>query len=304
LKTNKISPTTHPACRSLLQKAIRRGYVDLTRTVINHLWDSGDSKWLKQRAAVITFEECWPLGADIVPRMNREDIIAQLTVVAKSVKVKDAAGLGTLAYVLSNGDRTVLTGSYYDQDIRIVAAAIARPSDFWNWAIRTSESDRQRAIVESAHKAFRGGGWPWDRAFMQAAAYLEVTDCRLHSDSTEATKGPFPFWIAIDKHTEAGRKALSSAAKTLRLPVRQLSWASFYCEGAVTNYSTESPWWNAEMKWRLMRVGLTVLQAKILWDGARPSIIDLLYEQSTSLQEHIGTFGANDNKPLQGRILG
>ena len=143
--------------------------------VADHLRKVGDIAWLRGRAAVITFEECWPLGGQLPQKPDTEKSIKSLASVAHHVKVKDAAGLGALAYALSKEDETVFEGCHEDRDIRIVLNAIQRPKDFWPWAIKQASTDETRMLVYAAHKAYKGGGWPWDRAFMQSAAYLAVT---------------------------------------------------------------------------------------------------------------------------------
>ena len=50
--------------RSLLQKSVRRGNIELV-FIVSALIQSltfREKNWFRNRAAVITFEECWPLG--------------------------------------------------------------------------------------------------------------------------------------------------------------------------------------------------------------------------------------------------
>ena len=69
---------THQLCRSLLQKAVRRGCKDLVEATTRHLAEIGDYDWVRKRAAVITYEECWPLGNDFVDLMDLEETIRNL----------------------------------------------------------------------------------------------------------------------------------------------------------------------------------------------------------------------------------
>jgi hypothetical protein len=133
----KPNPQTHQACRSLLQKAVRRGSIPLTHKIARHLQSIGDADWLKNRTAIITFEECWPLGTNLQLKADFEGLLAILTEVARAVKIKDAAGLGVLAYEFSDGDSSVLSGTPEDQHIRRVAEAIINPQDFWTWVTPT-----------------------------------------------------------------------------------------------------------------------------------------------------------------------
>jgi len=283
----KTNPETHQACRSLLQKAVRRGDTRLTREVARHLHDIGDTNWLRARTAVITFEECWPLGVQQGGQANIDSIFNTLTNVAKAVKVKDAAGLGSLAYEYSTGDHSVLLNKSEDKSIEHVCRAIEEPEKFWDWAKKSCSNDEQLALVESAHKAYRRGGWPWDRAFMQAAAYLAVSTNRLEVHPSVSKQESFPLWVALDKHTAQGKAALREAAKILGLPARQITWVSFYCESALLNEATESYWWSREIRWRLSRFNLDYDQAKTIWHKAQPIIAEILKDQTQWLQEHL-----------------
>jgi hypothetical protein len=285
----KPSADTHQECRSLLQKAVRRGEEALVGKVAAHLREIGDGAWLRGRAAVITFEECWPLGGLLPQKPDPEKSVEALECVARHVKVKDAAGLGTLAYALSKDDETVFEGCPEDRDIRIVLNAIQRPKDFWPWVLKQALADVQRALVDAAYKAFKGGGWPWDRAFMQAAAYLAITQGVPVVPRGETTSGAFPYWVALDKHTPAGKTALREVAKRLKLPARQVMWVSFYCESALANHRSPSYWWERETRWRLKQVGLTPEAAQTLWQTLQPLVAELLGTGAMVLRQHLET---------------
>jgi len=278
---------THSACRSLIQKAVRRGDLSLTRKVASHLREIGDGNWLARRTAVITFEECWPLGAKLDLSTEFTNTVNSLIRAAQSVKVKDATGLGTLAYTLSTGDDSVLSGSPEDRDIKIVSEAIKRPNDFWDWVTANCSQERQRSLVEVAQKAHRRGGWPWDRAFMQAAAYLALTEDVPTVATAKQQSKEFPFWVALDKHTPQGKQALRHAAKRIGVPSNQLFWVSFYFESALTNEATDSFWWSKEVHWRLHQVGLDFEQASFIWDKAKPVVSEILKAEAEHLRKHI-----------------
>lgn len=283
----KPTNTTHSACRSLIQKAVRCGDVSLTTKVASHLREIGDADWLTRRAAIITFEECWPLGAKLNLTTDFTSTVHSLVRAAQSVKVKDATGLGTLAYTLSTGDTSVLSGYAEDRHIKIVSEAIKRPKDFWEWVTTKCSQECQRALVDSAHQAHRQGGWPWDRAFMQAAAYLAVIEGVPDVRPAKQKLKEFPFWVALDKHTPQGKQGFREAAKRLEVSWYQLSWVSFYFESALTNKATDSFWWSKEVQWRLHSIGLDTDKARLLWDKARPVFSEILRTQGEQLQEHI-----------------
>ena len=283
----KTNPQTHQACRSLLQKAVRRGSTSLTRTIARHLQSIGDADWLKTRTAIITFEECWPVGINLHLTTDSEGVLDTLTEVTQTVKVKDAAGLGVLAYEFSDGDTSVLSGTPEDEYIRRVAEAIINPQDFWTWATQNCSQMNQQALILSSMKAYRRGGWPWDRALIQAAAYIAVTDGIPEVQLTKRPSVEVPFWVGLDKHTSQGKKALQDTARNIGVPARQLSWISFYFESARANESTESYWWLRERQWRLSKVGVDQDKASLIWEKAQPIFIQLLREETDILQKHL-----------------
>lgn len=285
---NRTKPETHQACRSLLQKAVRRGNRSLTSTIVHHLRAIGDTNWLKTRTFVITFEECWPLGAYPCTTVNFDSLLTLLLNVTEAVKMKDAAGLGSLAYEHSQGDCSVLSGVPEDKHVLFLSHAIKNADQFWQQTIQESKSDNQLMLIEAAHKAYRRGGWPWDRAFMQAAAYLALqTDDFTVPISNRIQHEEFPYWIALDKHTSQGKSALREAAKVTGIATHQLSWISFYLESAHLNDATPSYWWSREIQWRLQHIGLSYNQAQLIWNKARPVLRTILQKETEWLQQHL-----------------
>ena len=303
----KANPNTHQDCRSLLQKAVRRGNQTLVAKVVDHLYEIDDIKWLKQRVGVITVEECWPLiGEWELPKKLEEQQAAirdMLSRAAMCAKFKDATGLGSLAYALSEGDDSVLTNSDEDADIKHVSAAIQREKEYWEWIISQCSSDSTNRLVKRASVAYRRGGWPWDKAFIQAAAYLAVTDGLPKLPDRSKTESKFPFWVALDKHTPQGKAALSKAAKETGFPWRQLNWVSFYCESGRVDNLMPSRWWDREVKWRLGKVGLSLDEAESMWTKARPVFTELLQEESKHLEQHIGISNSQPNNTIDGEQL-
>ena len=303
----KANPNTHQDCRSLLQKAVRRGNHTLVTKVVDHLYEIDDIKWLKQRVGVIIVEECWPLiGEWELPKKPEEQQAAIRNVLSRAAmcaKFKDATGLGSLAYALSEGDDSVLTGSDEDADIKHVSAAIQRAKEYWEWIISRCSSDSTNHLVKRASIAYRKGGWPWDKAFIQAAAYLAVTEDLPKLRDGSKTESKFPFWVALDKHTPQGKTALSKAAKETGFPWRQLNWVSFYCESGLVYNLTPSRWWDREVEWRLGKVGLSLDEAKSMWAKVRPVFIELLRDESKHLEQHIGISNSQSNNTTNGEQL-
>ncbi len=274
----------HSCCRSLLQKSIRRGDWELADKIISHLSDAGEGRWVKKRSGVIIFEECWPLGVKLT---GPDKYISTLKIASKAVKNKDAAGLGALGLALSKGDYSVLDGRSDDRHIKVVAEAIRRPHDFWRWAYGCSDNEIL-PIVDNAHMFYKQGGWPWDLAFMQAAAYLAITFGMPPVKLTSRIM-PTPYWVGIDKHTAKGKSVLSNVATTIGCSCSLLSTVSFYLESAICNESTESSWWKREKTWNLGRYGLNSNTADKIWAKARPLCMKLLEGNSEKLIGHINT---------------
>ena len=80
-----------PQYRSLLQKAARRGFTDLVYTASARIESLGQKQknWYTAHAAIITFEECWPLGAQLVFNKRFHSKVAALVKVAGSTKARD-----------------------------------------------------------------------------------------------------------------------------------------------------------------------------------------------------------------------
>lgn len=286
LVIRQVNPNTDQRRRSLLQKAVRRGYGSLAQRVARDLEQLGDKPWLRQRIPVIIFEECWPLATSIEFPLKLPNAFVHLADVARAVKAKDAAGLGSLAYAFSEGDTSIQAEPDIDpQALRTVARAIEEPEEFWTWLEPQCEEQGQSELVSAARQAHRKGGWPWDRAFMLAAAFLAVNGPIPELETTtEEPSEEFPFWIALDKHTADGKKAFRQAAQEFNVPANQLMWASFYCESALTNKCVDSPWWAAERRWRLGKNGLTVGHARALWERIQPYMKEAVEEEADRLR--------------------
>lgn len=273
---NRDFQSLKPVLRSLLQKAVRRGYAELAQKVAYKLASNGDSAWLHTRAAVIVFEECWPCA-----NLLEDNTITSLKKVAIAVKNKNAAGLGSLAHAFSEGDPLAVDYSLHNLPIKIIAAALRRPEDFFKWASNACRNSEQSIVVRAAHRYFSQASWPWDKAFMAAGAYLACqNNVPPVNNSTSENRGAFPYWTAVDKHTPQGKAALKKTAYVLRLPEQALQWASFYFESARTQALEPSPWWQCEIKWRFEKIGLDLKEAKEMWNLASPYVESAVQPQT------------------------
>jgi hypothetical protein len=284
----KFRSDTEVRFRSLLQKAVRRGHVDLVYTT-SALLESLNAKvknWYRTRTAIITFEECWPLGRELIFNRKFYSKVAALIKVTQNLKSKDASGLGYLAYALHEGDTSVLDGTPEDKHIKIVANAIRRPDDFWHWAESQEKSEEQTALVENAAH-FKQDGMPRDRVVIQAVAYLAITTRIPSIIELQPSDQIFPFWVAFDRHTPEGKLVLRDVARDLHIPLPQLEWTCFYFEGAKTNGEIPSKWWDRYGQWRFQKVGLPAEEAHLLWDPAKPQVMEALAAESRRLQNEL-----------------
>ena len=277
--------------RSLLQKAVRRGNDELvyTTSALLESLTRKEKSWLRNRTAVITFEECWPLGAELVFNRKYHSKVAALVKVSRSAKAKGATGLGYLGYALAQGDQSVLDGGEDDRCIKIIASATQRPDDFWNWLNQTDAADDRRILVENAAR-FKNIGRPRDRAVIQAAAYLAVFHDIPLIPSQESSAQPFPYWVALDMHTPQGRRTLKDVSRDLHIPLKQLEWTMFYFEGTVTNASVASHWWEKSCHWYFRKIGIPIDEARLLWEPAKPQVKEALNEESRQLHRELYTW--------------
>ena len=303
-------PTTDQPARSLLQKAVRRSCPDVVAGALNHLYELGDVGWLRQRAGVIISEECWPLlhgwklpsgrgrGGPLLQRAAIEDVLRQA---AATAKCKDAAGLGSLAYAHSEGDADTTMGLTPEAApaVEHVSWGINNPDRFFARCVSRCEDDQCVQVVANARLTHRRRGWPWDMAFSLAAAYLCATTGlpRLPTlRERESSRGPvataqFPLWVALDKHTREGKRALASVARRHHLSPRKLGWVSFYCETGRPSDAVRSSWWNREAEWRFRKIGLSIEEAEAIWDTVRQDFVDSVKCSADALRRRV--FAAN-----------
>ena len=274
--------------RSLLQKAVRRGADNLVITACGLLESLGpkEANWLRKRTPVITFEECWTLGSDLIFNKSLHSKVAALIKTARAVKNRDAAGLGALACGLAEGDRSVLDGSAEDRDIRIVANAVLRPDDFWKWIRAQPVNGPRKALIKNAVR-FKNIGQPGEKSRSMAAAYLAAT--RSYPDplpSAHQTR-TFPYWIVFDQHTRQGTRAIRDIARDLHMTVQQLAWTHYYFEASAANEVLPSRWWDRMCRWRFQKIGIPLQEAHLLWEPAQPQLMEALIEDSHLLHKEV-----------------
>ena len=220
----KSSTDTEARYRSLLQKAVRRADADLVYTASALLASLGskEKNWYRTHTAIITFEECWPLGSQLIFNRKFHSKVAALVRVTRAMKSREASGLGYLAHALLEGDASVLKGSADDKHIKIIANAIKRPDDFWRWIADQKKPDAQTDALITNALHFKQEGLPRDRAVIQSAAYLAVIGPMPSRQEGQPADQPFPYWVAFDKHTAEGKLVMRDVARDLHIALPQL----------------------------------------------------------------------------------
>ena len=284
----KTRSHTEARYRSLLQKAVRRGHVDLVYTTSALLADLSpkEKNWYRTRTAIITFEECWQLGSELIFNRKFHSKVAALIKVTRAAKSRDASGLGYLAHALNDGDTSVLNGTADDKHIKIIANAIRRPDDFWQWIISRKQLSEKTSLVDNALR-FKQEGLPRDRAVIQSAAYLAVTGKKARPQELDPIDQSFPYWVVFDRHTQIGKLVMRDVARDLHIPLPQLEWTFFYFEGARTNGEIPSYWWDRHCHWYFQKVGLPADEAHLLWEPAKVQVFEALTKESRNLQNKL-----------------
>ena len=286
----ELKDSTDPELRSLLQKAVRRGFPRVVECAARRLSAMGDGTWLRSRTAILCFEECWPFAEHLALDTSLHSKVSSLAQIASMSKQKDAAGLGALAFAHHEGDRSMLDLVPDAATLRFVSGGLGRPERFLESALTARNSEKRYKIVGAAHQYLRSATWGSDRATILAAGFLasraEVTECVPAITFTSE----FPYWVTFDRHTERGKGVLRDLGLEFRVSYRQLLWTEFYFESAKVNSLFESPWWHAEKKWRLRREGLSLEVAAALWEKMQPILIDRLDSDANELRSRIEPF--------------
>ncbi len=255
--------------RSLLQKAVRRGNINVLEKVYSYLLSTGNKEWLKNRLFVMTYEECWPFATQI----NLNNILGSYKKLALTVKNKNAAGLSTLALALNDGSFGLHESVPEEKKIafKSVANAIKDPERFWEWIKKQPDYKANKEPIQAAELAINYAGFSYDQAMMIAAAYLALTEPVPEIQYTQPNNNPdFPFWVAFDKHTQLGKEVLNETSNQLGINTGKAKKITFYLEGAVCNQLAESPYWDMVIKWQ----GMDRQYAADTWEKMRPILIE------------------------------
>jgi len=273
-----------PLLRSLLQKAVRRGCVELVSRVTGILARMGDSKWINSRSAIIAFEECWMIAL-VMKEMPSSHF---LELIASSKKNKAAAGLGDVAYGCMQGGVSLLElDPDYRSHVKIVAAGAIRSKDFFSWVKSRAETEQQLRLIEAGQRTFTQATWPWDKVFAIAGSYLALEGVDIVEGGGVCSMSNFPYWVAVDKHTPQGKVILKDLAKSMKVSFDVLSTISFFCEGSQLNSSVYSSWWELSAATRLRSHGLTMAEAEVIWSDCKVGYISAAEQYSKQLKEFV-----------------
>jgi hypothetical protein len=166
-----------------------------------------------------------------------------------------------------------------------VAEALGRPEDFFRWLSTERQSDKSTQIIAAARAYLRVATWEWDRACILAGALCASQRVASATAPTDRlVEERFPYWVALDKHTDQGKAALREVARDLKVGYRQLIWTSFYCESARVNTLLFSPWFEAERAWRFARAKFSYERAQELWFRARERVRNRLEKDEVELK--------------------
>jgi hypothetical protein len=294
--------TTHAYCRSFLQKAVRRGQTSLALAIGEHLSDKnvGDGAWLNQRATILAFEECpqaWSTLTLSESKRNgqtswsRHQALTLIERVTGGTKWKQATGLGVLAHFANDNPETL---NDHRPAIRPHVAAVAARVSALGQGVppETSDQDKSNRPIDFAYRTFsQRQAWPWDKAFMVAANYLDELGF-VPNYVPESAKMSCPTWVAVDRHTDLGKRVITEVAVRTGRHRKIVEWTSFYAESALLNAESTATcagidWWQEERTWRLGKLGLTIDAAFQVWRGIREEIERAVIEIAGAELSHL-----------------
>ncbi|MBE0538233.1 MAG: hypothetical protein IH620_00860 [Ignavibacterium sp.] len=261
--------------RSLLQKAVRRGNENLVEKVVNYLTVVDDQTWLKNRLVVMAYEECWMYAKELILDSNKAKITGQYKSLSRAVKNKNAAGLASLAIKFTENAKGILINDEKtNNSIRSVALGIENINKFWELIVLEPGYNDNKRVIEITQQHIKKASFPEDKAMLLSAAYLSVKYPTPEIQMTEPSNDKyFPYWIAIDKHTSAGKEKYFEACREIKLDSFTGMQLGFYMEGSLCNQMLDSPYWEQMKLWQLKNMGFTLEQAVDKWGELKPLII-------------------------------
>ncbi len=295
-----MKPAPNDMERSLLQKAVRRGNVELIEKVVQYLISVDDIKWLKKRLAVIGYEECWTYSNQLDYNCKNNKLLEQYTTLACKVKNKNCDGLAYLARRFNEGQTSAIVGNKKEQTaIRSVANAVNKPVEFWEWIRSEPEYKKNKQRIDAAEKAMSKPSMERDKVIMLAAAYLSVAFPVPDTKDIAPNNRPnFPYWTAIDKHTSIGDQIITDASEKIGIQPHSGKQLTFYLAGAECNQIKDSPFFEYAKRWKFNQMGFTLKQAEEKWKELKSLIIDEAIKEGELMRKRINNI-KNDSDQFE-----
>jgi hypothetical protein len=271
-------PSPYLLEHSLLQKAVRRGNVELVEKVFKYLLNNGGRKWLRDRLAVIGYEECWPYADTLDFSCTDYELLNQYKAITCKVKNKDCDGLAYLAKRLNQWNYEAKTGTPEQQfAIQTIADGIKDDIKFWSWIENQPAYETNKDRIEAAKKARKRNVMGKDKSIMLAAAYLSVTYPIPEIEVVDPNNDPnFEYWTVIDKHTGEGEDIIGRVCEQLNIPKHDGYLLAFYFAGALCNMMQESPFFELAKSYKLKTMGFKSLnEAEAKWLELKPLIVQM-----------------------------
>lgn len=280
-----IGPINFDEEHSLIQKAVRRGNVTLVEKVGNYLIKKGNKDWLKRRLPVMVYEECWTFGDKLIDKKKYLEYYIELT---KTVKNKNAAGLAAFAKKVAGGGYEITTPGPEKSAIAKVAEAIRDPYVFWKWVENQPGYKVHKTRIDMAKTACKKVSFRDDQAMIYAAAYLAVMDQVSDTRVVGPNNGSkFPYWTAIDKHTDVGRFRIDTICDQLKYSSADGQKLVFLLAGSVCNQITDSNYWDEYVKFELKKIGGSVADAENEFEKIKDELIKATQKDVKSLKRRI-----------------
>ena len=159
-------------------------------------------------------------------------------------------------------------------EIQVISNAIKTPSQFWKLVEKDPRYPTNKFKIEEIKRALPKATIEDDKDMFYAAAYFTLEGNVPVVKTIEPVTTEFPYWVGVDRHTEAGKKVLVKAAEKAGVAYYDGLRLSFYLEGAVCNQISDSPYWERLAKWQIKRMGMTDAQALEYWEKMKPIMIE------------------------------
>ena len=294
--------------RSLLQKGVRRGDPELVEKVFDYLIKDGDLSWVKQRLSVITAEECWPLLFEISDKSNIRKVKDMFLRVTESEKYKGAAGIASYASrVADKGHSQKVYGTKQEKElVQITAEFILKPEDYWEKLKSKAKKENKEHLYFTVKELSKSASFETDKAMFFVAGLLAVNFGipKITIPNKISPQEEFPYWIAIDKHTELGRVLIREFAMNHKDYTSfegmefYLKKYQFYFEGSKVNHLADERLWKLNVLSDLVRMKRTESDAEEEWEKYKPELIKYLEKYTDEIKDE------SNNKSAEPDLFG